>query len=310
MKKIMLIIFLSILLKITCKEEEILFDCEYKKEYEINMKSFTDGYIPEDTRLFFRLPINTKEQNAVTIKILNDEDYPSSLDVYFYSEKPTDSEAKSRWGTYDWVHEEEAVKDKIYTKYIYPIDDHYTGNYIVITFDTEVNYHYFSILVSSYKEKGYYMKEIEYNKEHVIKKVNNYINNFQFWLKAKNNKKEYIRIKLHKDDSECVDATSFALYWLRVSPLQLKNVSKDVIDYKIFQGYDFVLNETDNDYIKYYYEYSQPSEKAKYLYLQYISTYNLKYFSIGVGNDISDSSGYLKIIPSKYAILALLLLVL
>ena len=308
MKKTLLIIFLSILGKIIGLREEILFDCEYKKEYEVDMKSFTDGYIPEGTRLFFRLPINAKEQKAVTIKTLNDENYPSSLDVYFFEQKPTDDEAKDRWGNYDWVQKEGAVKDKIYTKYIYPISEYYTGKYIVVTFDTELNYHYFSILVSSYKEKAYYMKEIKYNKEHVIKNVNNYANYFQFWLKAKNNKKEYIRIKLHKDDSEYIDTTNLVLYWLRVSPYQIKNASEDVIEMKLFQGYDFDLNETDNDYIKFYYELSQQNEKAKYLYAVFSTFYNLKYFSIGVGNDISDSGGYLKIIPLKYAIFALLLL--
>ena len=229
----------------------------------------------------------------------------------FFSEKPTDSEAKDRWGDCDWIHKEGAVKDKIYTKYIYPISERYTGNYIVVTFDTQVNYHFFSILVSSYKEKSYYyMKEIEYNKEHVIKNVNNYISNFIFWLKAKNNKKGYIRIKLHKDNSDYIDTTNLVLYSLRVSPFQIKNVSEDVIETKFFQGFNFDLNETDNDYIKFYYDYSQPNEKAKYLIIQFITFYNLKYFSIGVGNDISDSGGYLKIIPSKYAILALFLLLL
>ena len=87
MKKTMLIIFLNILLKITCLREEILFDCEYKKEYEIDMKSFPDGYIPVRSSLFFRLPINAKEKKAVTIKTLNDVDYPYSLDVYFFFRK-------------------------------------------------------------------------------------------------------------------------------------------------------------------------------------------------------------------------------
>ena len=77
---------------------------------------------------------------------------------------------------------------------------------------------------------------------------------------------------------------------------------------KLFQGNEYDLNETDNNYIKFYYELSQLNEKAKYLYVVYSTFYNLKYFSIGVGNDISDSGGYLKIIPLKYAIFALLLL--
>ena len=46
------------------------------------------------------------------------------------------------------------------------------------------------------------MREIEYNKEQVIKNIENYQPDFQFWLKAENNVNEFIRIKLHKDNSD------------------------------------------------------------------------------------------------------------
>ena len=56
------------------------------------MKSFTGGYIPKYTILYFRIPINTKNKNAVTVKLLNNEVYPRSIYVFFYSKKPTDEE--------------------------------------------------------------------------------------------------------------------------------------------------------------------------------------------------------------------------
>ena len=84
--------------------------------------------------------------------------------------------------------------------------------------------------------------------------------------------------------------------------------------------------KNDGDYIQYYYTYSQLKKEVKYLYLLVANQYNLKYFSIGIGNNITDysdeddsddddndninNSGYLKLIPLKFACLTLLLLLL
>ena len=89
MKKSSIIICLSILGYIfsISSTYNTLIDCEYGKECVVSMESFSGGYIPESTKLYFRIPINTKNTNAITIKLLKDEDYPSSLDVYFYSKK-------------------------------------------------------------------------------------------------------------------------------------------------------------------------------------------------------------------------------
>ena len=56
-------------------------------------------------------------------------------------------------GSSDWVHEDDKEKENKYTKYIYPIDEDYSGEYIVVSFYTYDDYHYFSILLSSYKKK-------------------------------------------------------------------------------------------------------------------------------------------------------------
>jgi hypothetical protein len=239
--------------------------------------------------------------------LLNNEDYPTSLDVYFYSKKPTDEEAISERGSSDWVHRDSIEKDKEYSKYIYPIDEDYNGQYVVVTFEANDDYHYLSILLSSYKKKSYYMREIEYNKEHVIKNIDDYQPNYQFWLKAENKDNELIRIKLHKDDSDVASKITIQLGGLRVSPYQMRNNS-DIIDQRVFQSYD--SQKTDGDYIQYYYEYSKLKKEVKYLYLLVANQYNLKYFSIGVGNNISNNSGYLKLIPLKFACLTLLLLLL
>ena len=148
------------------------------------------------------------------------------------------------------------------------------------------------------------MKEIEYNKEHVIKKIDNYLPYYGFWLKAKNNDNEFIRIKLHKDDSDFASEIMLQLMGLKVNPYEIKDQT-DIIDQIIFQKYD--SNEADGDYIKYYYTYSKLKEGIKYLELNVINYYKLKYFSIGIGNKITDNSGYLKLIPINYAYFALLL---
>ena len=179
--KARLIIVLSILGCIfSLSDTNILFDCEYGKEYVVDMTSLTEGYIPDGATLFFRLPIDTSNKSSITIKLLNEADYPSSLDVYFFSEKPSDVDAKNPRGSYDWVHRDSKEKDKTYTKYIYPIKEQYTGNYIVVTFRVYEDYHYFSFLVSPTQEKGDYIEKIEYNKEHIIENINkksNYANN-------------------------------------------------------------------------------------------------------------------------------------
>ena len=123
-----------------------------------------------------------------------------------------------------------------------------------------------------------------------------------------------LRIKLHKDDSDSASEITMQLAGMEVSPYQMKDNS-DIIDSRIFQMYD--SNQTDNDYIKYYYSYSKLKDKVKYLYLIVVNEYRLKYFSIGIGNNIidyidnndnnNDNSGYLTLIPLKYASFTLLM---
>ena len=124
--KARLIIVLSILGCIfILSDTNILFDCEYGKEYVVDMTSLSEGYIPYLSTLFFRLPIDTSNKSSITIKLLNDADDLSSLDVYYFSEKPSDVDAKNVRGSFEWVHRDSEEKDKTYKKYIYPIDEKY-----------------------------------------------------------------------------------------------------------------------------------------------------------------------------------------
>ena len=279
--KARLIIVLSILGCIfSLSDTNILFDCEYGKEYVVDMTSLTEGYIPYGATLFFRLPIDTSNKSSITIKLLNEADYPSSLDVYFFSEKPSDEDAKNVRGSSEWVHRDSKEKDKTYTKYIYPIDGQYTGNYIVVTFRVYEDYHYFSFLVSPNQVKGYYMKQIEYNKEHIIENINNYESNYQFYLDSQNNDYESIKIKLHKDDSDLISGISVQLAGMKGSILTSMN---DIIQMRSFVGSD--IERFDNDYIEYIYKYYKLKDKVKTLYILVNSEYTLKYFSITVGNN-------------------------
>ena len=126
--KARLIIVLSILGCIfSLSDTNILFDCEYGKEYVVDMTSLSEGYIPYLSTLFFRLPIDTNNKNSITIKLLNEAEYPypPNLDVYFFSEKPSDEDAKNEIGSFNRVHRDSEEKDKTYKKYIYPIDEKY-----------------------------------------------------------------------------------------------------------------------------------------------------------------------------------------
>ena len=278
--KARLIIVLSILGCIfSLSDTNILFDCEYGKEYVVDMTSLTEGYIPNGATLFFRLPIDTSNKSSITIKLLNDADDLSSLDVYYFSEKPSDVDAKNVRGSSEGAHHYSKEKDKTYTKYIYPINGLYTGNYIVVTFRVYEDYHYFSFLVSPNQVKGYYMKQIEYNKEHIIENINNYESNYQFYLDSQNNDYESIKIKLHKDDSDLISEISVQLAGMKGSFL----TTKDVVQMRSFVGSD--IERFDNDYIEYIYKYYKLKDEVKTLYILVNSEYTLKYFSITVGNN-------------------------
>ena len=95
MKSSYIIIILCIFGYISNLEEEqsIIYDIQYSSEYEVNVKDFTDGYIPSSTKLFFRLKININNKMAIALKTLkSDYYYFPSLDVYEFSQKPSDEQ--------------------------------------------------------------------------------------------------------------------------------------------------------------------------------------------------------------------------
>lgn len=311
MKKYFLIIFLSSLgyifnisdIDIT---DKTLFDMEYDKDYVVDMKPYEEGYIPQYTKLFFRLSINTKKNITITIKLLKGEDIPQGISIYFFSKKPTVEDIKNKHiSDHSIPSYNEKEIDMPYLKYIFNSERKITDKYIAFYFKSR-DYRYISVLVSATKEKKFYdFKEIKYNKEYVIKKTNEYANSFLFWLELKKNEDGAVRIKLHKNDSY---ATSEL--WIFVQGFGVNPYTEDcsAIDTRDFYYYDKSVN--DSDYIQYYYYYSDLKERVKYLTVIVSNSFNLKYFSIGVGNNITDYNGYLKLLPLRYVFLSLLLLIL
>ena len=188
MKASYIIIILCIFGYISNLEEDqsIIYDIQYSSEYEVNVKDFTEGYIPYSTKLYFRLKINPNDKMAITLKTLQSDSYSfSSLDVYEFSQKPSDEQAKQGSGSSQWLHSDVESKSGIYKLGIYPFKDFSSTdtNYVVINLDINNDLHYLSILVSSYKEKNKMLtQELSYNEEYEIDSntLSNTLTNFFF----------------------------------------------------------------------------------------------------------------------------------
>ena len=125
------------------EDQSIIYDIQYSSEYEVNVKDFSEGYIPYSTKLYFRLKINPNDKMAVTLKTLqSDFYYFSSIDVYEFSHKPSDEEAKQRYGRSQMLHSLEESKSGNYELYIYPFDEFRctNTNYIVLYLDAHYNF--------------------------------------------------------------------------------------------------------------------------------------------------------------------------
>ena len=69
------------------EDQSFLYDIQYSSECEVNMKDFSEGYIPKSTKLFFRLKITPSDNMAITLKTLISDSYPfNSLYAYEFSE--------------------------------------------------------------------------------------------------------------------------------------------------------------------------------------------------------------------------------
>ena len=87
------------------EDQSFLYDIQYSSECEVNMKDFSEGYIPKSTKLFFRLKITPSDNMAIILKTLISDSYPfTCLDVFEYSEKPSDEESKNEYGCSQWLH--------------------------------------------------------------------------------------------------------------------------------------------------------------------------------------------------------------
>ncbi len=166
--------------------EPFLYDIQYSSEYEVNVKDFSEGYIPYSTKLYFRLKINPNDKMAVTLKTLQSDYFSlSTLKVFEFSERPSDQEAKKGYGTSQYLHSDIESKSGNYESCIYPFDEFSSTNtnYIVLGIDVDDNLHYLSILVSSYKEKNKMLtQELSYNEEYEIDSntLSNTLTNFFF----------------------------------------------------------------------------------------------------------------------------------
>ena len=174
MKSSYIIIILCIFGYISNLEEDqsFLYDIEYSSEYEVNIKDFSEGYIPKSTNLFFRLKITPSDNMAITLKTLISDSYPfNSLYAYEFSEKPRDKEAKKGYGNSQWLHIYKQSKSGDYESGIFPFKElwswHEDTNYVVIYLELTENLHYLSILVSYYKKKIYRIQK----KYHIMKNL-------------------------------------------------------------------------------------------------------------------------------------------
>ena len=84
--------------------EPFLYDIQYSSEYEVNVKDFSEGYIPSYASLYFRLKINPNDKMAVTLKTLQSDSYSfSSLKVFEFSERPSEQEEKKGYGSSQYI---------------------------------------------------------------------------------------------------------------------------------------------------------------------------------------------------------------
>lgn len=313
MKKYIIIIFLSILGYITnislSDSNNYLYDIEYSKEYSVNVSSFPDGCIPSHTKFSFRLEVNPKKKNSINIKMLKGEDTNLSLGVYFFSKKPSDDEAENSSGSSsEYLSNVFIGNDNPYLKYEYFLENIHSEKYMVVRFSSYIH-HYLSIYVSSYKERKSmdFLQEIKYNKEFVFKDVGNYIHGFLFYVNIPNDDDGTIRIKLHENDTfDNLRYFDVDLEEFYGNPAKGDSDPFNIRTLKIYK------KEKDNNtqLIKYYYRYNNLKEGVRYLLILISNLYDLKYFSIGVGDNITDYNGSFKLKSLKHIILALLFLML
>ena len=268
------------------KDQSFLYDIQYSSEYEINMKDFSEGSYK---KLYFRLKINPSDKMAITIKTLISDSYSfSSLDVYEFSEKPSDEEAKNSYGRSQWIDIDGKSRSGNYESGIYPLSEFSSTNinYVVIHLQINENLNYLSILVSSYKEKNkMYSKEISYNEEFemdsdTLSNTNTY---FLFYLDSKNRDNEAVIIKLNKDEEP-----KFMINLIGMKTKSLVPSQSDMIDTRSLLAPD--SNTTDSKYSTYKYGYSKLKDEVVCLYVQIFSDYSYNYFSICVGNSCGSSS--------------------
>ena len=271
------------------EDQSIIYDIQYSSEYEVNVKDFSEGYIPAYTKLYFRLKINPNDKMAITLTTLQSNSYSfSSIDVYEFSHKPSDEEAKERFGSSQWLHSRENRKSGNYVSGIYPFEDfrNKDTNYVVIYLNLNYKLHYLSILVSSYKEKNkMYSKEISYNEEFEMDSdtLSNTETYFLFSLDSKNRDNEAVIIKLYKNEEP-----NFIIGLIGLKTKTLIPTQSDMVEMRTFFAPD--SNTTDSKYATYKYEYSKLKDKVVYEYIQIHSDYSYSYFSICVGDSCGNSS--------------------
>ena len=298
MKSPYIIIILCIFGYISNAEEgqSIIYDLQYSSEYEVNVKEFSEGYIPKNTKLYFRVKINPSDKSGVTFKVIQSEfSYFGPLNIYGFSEKPSDEETKQGYGISqkietDWFH-----KSEIYRLGIYPFKEFNNTNinYVVINFVPTQNLTYLTILVSVYKnKKNMIRRKISYNEEYEIDSdtLINANTHYYLYLESKNKDNEAVSIKVYKKDF----IPTFTVSVVGMRNKSLFPATIDRLDSRFLSNYD--SNITDSKYVTYKYEYSRIKDSVTYQYVVIQSEYSFEYMSICVGDNCGSSFSVLLII--------------
>ena len=295
MNKLTIIISLLIFGFVLNLDEEIyIYDITYLEEFEVpNNKEFNSSYY-----LYFRMPYpSTSEKLELTTKYLGDYEGKYQLDFCGYTKKPTDEELKenSIYGRCNWIYTEYKLKDKTYSRFMYPLDQYKEVAYVVIKLQVLSEFKNLFILVSPYKKRQkIYYSEIEYNKEVIIDSdtLSGVSLSYTFETKYEKGDEESIIIKLHKDD---INDLFINLYGHDIKRGNIINEQK-ITDTRLFK----TPGETkeDGEYKIYNYTYTRLSSKTNYLTID-ISSYNnyeLKYFSLTLYSTGSNSLGIIIIL--------------
>lgn len=265
-----------------------IHNIKYFSECVIDVNKYTEGYIPSESKLYFRMKVVPGDTVLFQIKVLKNAKINMLFDTCGYPGYPSDFEILygSQYCRGPIGHEPKK-SDDLYDKYIYHIETFETSTYIYVMISNYANLQYLSAFAFSAKSiSKYKIIDIGYKNEYQINDIillNNNINsnNFLFIINNKNDNEE-ILINVNKNISTDINDIFIIGFNERnniddfvknpndgVKTIKLK--SKLVSDkYKLYQYPLETMKNNDN----------------KYLAIGVSVDSVLNYFSIYVGKDI------------------------